>query len=93
LHFLHFLLAHSSLSLSVDQVNLLWDLTVTQAIDAEEREMVFAWLKNAESSEATDSNQNNSNHVGSRGVSPFSEDLMEHLFTKKIREMDMKNLG
>jgi hypothetical protein len=80
LKFLEFILSNSSLLLSVEQVDTLWDCLVVKAVNVEEREMLFVWLENTR--------VNNKD-----GFLAFSENVIDHLFMEKMSMMDCSTLS
>ncbi|KAF2069601.1 hypothetical protein CYY_009082 [Polysphondylium violaceum] len=78
IQFLEFILSQSNFMLNIQQVDILWDSLVTNALTIEERESCFLWLKNTKIS-------------GQR--STLSESVVKHLFLEKMSNMDWYHLG
>ena len=50
LDFLYFILSNSSLHLTVEHVDILWDSLIVNALQPEEREACFSWLEKSRQS-------------------------------------------
>jgi ubiquitin C-terminal hydrolase len=79
LRFLEYLLSNSSLPISSDGVDLLWDCFITQALCAPERELAFAFLEKP--------NQN------ADGYPILPESVLQHIFSNKMLKMDGSQLS
>jgi hypothetical protein len=80
LGFLEYILSNSSLKLTGDQAETLWDSLVTNMLVQEERSMCFKWLEEARSE--------------SKGeFVPFEENVIERLFVSKMTKMDATQLN
>ncbi|EGC34643.1 hypothetical protein DICPUDRAFT_34644 [Dictyostelium purpureum] len=80
LDFLEFILSQSNLMLNIQQVDILWDSFIANALTPEERELCFLWLKNTKIS-------------GSAYRSTIPENVIRHLFLNKMPNMDWSHLG
>lgn len=75
LNFLEYVIQNAALVMRLEQVDSIWDLFISQALSAEEREVAFGWLERA-------SNAPTSSDAGSAVV--LSEQQLQHLFTNKM---------
>jgi ubiquitin C-terminal hydrolase len=74
LFFLEYVISNAALTMRMEQVDLLWDLFITQALSSAEREVAFGWLERASSNASGD-------------VVILSEQQLQHLFTDKMLTM------
>jgi ubiquitin C-terminal hydrolase len=79
LSFLHFILSHSTLTLTQEQVDTVWKLCYTEALTRNEREICLNWLKNGVDQEAD--------------YTMFDGKVCEHLFEKMTSGIDVNQLS
>lgn len=79
LRFLEYALCNSSLAISTDGVDLLWDCFITQALCSAERELAFAFLEKP--------NQN------ADGYPILPESVLQHIFSNKMLKIDGSQLS
>lgn len=76
--FLEYVLTHSGLMLSMDQLNVFWSCLVTNALTIAEKELAFGWLENTR---------------GANLISPaFDDEMTQYIFVSKIGELDFSSL-
>jgi ubiquitin carboxyl-terminal hydrolase 34 len=79
LGFLDFVLGNSNIIVSNEQLDILWNCTIINALTPEERDMSFQWFENA-------------NSGNDKQFLSFTKPALQYLFEKKFPEIDMATL-